>query len=192
MNKILLTNIIIIVLLVVAIANQYITQKSLSIASGQRVHYFTANSDGTLTTILPLDDPYLSNGDLEKWVQKALMETFSLKNETYIDSLHSASRFYSARGWNSFTHFLQDENLVEHLKLAGCFITSKSSSFKIVSQEMKNGRYSWNVNVDLALNESSCGGSVQNKKLNLVLVRYGASSPQGVAIEDWKVSDAAK
>ena len=148
----LVLNLVLVVIVGFILSKQLAMEKKYKEITEPRHYYFATTEDGRLHSLMPLNQPGLSNEELEAWVEKALMQTLNFSNQAYRIGLESASRHYTKRGWNSFTIFLSDFNFIKKIERARTTpdkVVAVNASFisppKIVGKQIISQRYEWNV-----------------------------------------------
>ncbi len=150
--------------------------------------YFATTSDGRLVRMVALSQPNLSNAALLSWVAKAATETMTFGFHDYKVRLQEASRFFTRRGWESFTKALQDSSVIDAIENRKQVLSAVPGSAPVVVQEgVVNGQYRWVVEMPMIVTYKSGSSSRPDSMMvRLTVVRVPTlDNPNGVGIEQW-------
>ncbi len=150
--------------------------------------YFATTEDGRLIPMVSLNQPNLSNPALMSWVAQAATEVMTFGFNDYRRRLQESSRFFTRRGWESFTGALQSARILESIEANSQVISAAPRGAPVLqSQSVENGQYQWVVQVPLVLSYQS-GSQKRSDQwiVTLVIVRVPRlESPNGVGIAQW-------
>ena len=86
--------------------------------------YFATTEDGRLIPMISLNQPNLSNPALMSWVAQAATEVMTFGFNDYRRRLQESSRFFTRKGWESFTQALQEARIIESIQANTQVITA--------------------------------------------------------------------
>lgn len=72
--------------------------------------YFAADEVGRLIQVVPVDQPNMSDDDVEAWAMKVASETYSYNYVNYRTQLQEVQRYYTTYGWGQYMKALQSSN----------------------------------------------------------------------------------
>ena len=150
--------------------------------------YFATTEDGRTIPMTPLDQPNLSNPALMSWVAQAATEVMTFGFNDYQRRLQESSRFFTRRGWESFTAALQSARILESITENSQSITAAPRGAPILQEEKNVGnQHQWIVQIPLVLSyQSGSKTRADNLIVTLVIVRVPRlESPNGVGIAQW-------
>lgn len=150
--------------------------------------YFATTEDGRLIPMVSLNQPNLSNPALMSWVAQAATEVMTFGFNDYRRRLQESSRFFTRRGWESFTGALQSARVLESIEANSQVITAAPRGAPVLERESEvNGQYQWIVQIPMVLSyQSGSKTRADNWIVTLVIVRVPRlESPNGVGIAQW-------
>ena len=152
--------------------------------------YYVSRSDGSLFPLSPLSQPTMSDKDVISWTRIAVQSTLMFDYKNYRERLSMAKQRYGNDGWYSFTVWLNGRNRLERaVRSSSSVYTSIKEKPKIISQEAKQGRYLYNIEVPVEITSISGSGAVtvEGIVIELTVARITrVSDLHGLGIIDWK------
>lgn len=149
--------------------------------------YFSSDDEWRILSPVPVDQVYISDPDLIQWVSETIPAVFTYDFINYTDQLKGYTQYFTTNGWqkfleqiNEYANFktIQDSKLFTNAAPAGApFVLNKG---------MLNGRYSWWVQMPVALNYISANGSSTTSLVVQALVTRVSTlnNLSGVGIEN--------
>ncbi len=150
--------------------------------------YFATTEDGRLIPMISLNQPNLSNPALMSWVAQAATEVMTFGFNDYRRRLQESSRFFTRKGWESFTQALQEARIIESIQANTQVITAAPRAAPVLQSEgLVNGQYQWVVQVPMIMSYQSGSKTRADRWIvTLVVVRVPRlESPNGVGIAQW-------
>lgn len=150
--------------------------------------YFATTEDGRLIPMVSLNQPNLSNPALMSWTAQAATEVMTFGFNDYRRRLQESSRFFTRRGWESFTAALQQARILESIEANSQVVTAAPRGAPVLQQEgVVSGQYQWIVQIPMILSyQSGSKTRADSWIVTLVLVRVPRlESPNGVGIAQW-------
>lgn len=150
--------------------------------------YFATTEDGRLIPMVQLNQPNLSNPALMSWAAQATTEIMTFGFNDFRRRLQESSRFFTRRGWESFSGALKDARILESIEANSQVVTAAPSGAPILRSEgVVNGQYQWVVEVPMVLSyQSGARKRADYWLVTLVIVRVPRlESPNGVGIAQW-------
>lgn len=160
----------------------------LMILTEPQNRYFATTSDGRLIPMVSLHQPNLSDAALLSWVAQATTETMTFGFHDYKTRLQENSKYFTRRGWESFTSALQSSRVVEAVETRQQVVSAVPRSAPIiVSEGVVNAQYRWVIEMPLVVTYKSGSSSrPDSMQVRLVVVRVPTlDNPSGVGIEQW-------
>lgn len=150
--------------------------------------YFATTDDGRLVPMVPLREPNLSSPALLSWVAQAATEIMTFGFHDYENRLQESSRYFTTRGWDSFSTALGNSRIIEKIKDSQQVVTAAPRSAPIILQErIVNDRYEWIVQLPMKLTFQS-GSKIETRDwlvtINVVRVPQ-LGNPNGLGIQQW-------
>jgi hypothetical protein len=166
--------------------------------NGQR-SYFAIDETGRIIPIHPLDQKNLSDKKLRSWIASAISQSLTLNNKNYREQLEYSGQYYNRRGWESFTKWLQNPNLssfegsITNIldKDVDLVFLKSLDNIQIISEEVQNSQYQWNIKIGLTLGFLSNKNiiSAEKKSFDLIIIRSNKlDSFGGISISLWQES----
>lgn len=150
--------------------------------------YFATTSDGRLIPMVALSQPNLSDAALLSWVAQATTETMTFGFHDYRARLQENSKYFTRRGWESFTSALQASRVIEAVETRQQVVSAVPSSAPIIiSEGVVGGQYRWIIEMPLVVTYKSGSSSrPDSMQVRLMVVRVPTlDNPSGVGIEQW-------
>lgn len=150
--------------------------------------YFATTEDGRLIPMVSLTQPNLSNPALMSWVAQASTEVMTFGFNDYRRRLQESSRFFTRRGWESFTGALQAARILETIEANSQVLTAAPRGAPVLQEEgLVSGQYQWIVQIPMVLSyQSGSKSRADSWIVTLVIVRVPRlESPNGVGIAQW-------
>jgi intracellular multiplication protein IcmL len=150
--------------------------------------YFATTEDGRLIPMVSLERPNLSNPALMSWVAQAATEIMTFGFNDYRRRLQESSRYFTRRGWESFTNALEGARFIESITANAQVVTAAPRGAPVLIQESEvNGQYQWIVQIPMVLSfQSGSKTRADNYIVTLTVVRVPRlESPNGVGIAQW-------
>jgi len=151
-------------------------------------NYFATTQDGKIIPMAPLDETGVSTAVLLNWSSEAIAETMTFGFNDYRRRLQDSSRFFSPTGWESFTSALKRSRIIEMVEANQQVLTAAAQGAPVlVSEGVKDGVYTWEVQVPVVLTYQS-GARTRTDRLLVTLVIKRSTlleNDKGLAIEQW-------
>lgn len=150
--------------------------------------YFATTEDGRLIPMVQLNQPNLSNPALMSWAAQATTEIMTFGFNDFRRRLQESSRFFTRRGWESFSGALKSARILESIEANSQVVTAAPSGAPILRSEgVVNGQYQWIIEVPMVLSyQSGAKKRADYWLVTLVVVRVPRlESPNGVGIAQW-------
>ena len=150
--------------------------------------YFATTADGRIMRLTPLDRPNMSQAALMSWVSQASIDVMTFGFHDYQKRLQESSKYFTRRGWESFTNALQSSRIIEGVENTQQIVTAAPQSAPVIVQEgIMNGKYRWIVELPLMVTyQSGAKSKTDLMRTRLTLERVPTlESEHGVGIEQW-------
>jgi len=124
------------------------------IANPTLPQYFATTSTGKLIKLQPLNQPNLSKAALVQWVTEAIVESNSYDFANYRKQLQRSSKYFTAKGFDSFTEALRKSGTLELVKERKLLVRATITESPIITGETvlsSSGFYAWKVEVPITL-----------------------------------------
>lgn len=145
------------------------------------VHVFFKND-------VPLDKPHMSTPYIMTWVALAVPDTMTFGFNDFEARLAKSSRYYTDKGWLSFSQALERSRIIEMIEANQQIITAAPKGAPVLeSRGVVDGRFQWIVQLPLILTYRS-GAKTYNTGLLVTVVVVRSDDPKhpyGLAIEQW-------
>lgn len=150
--------------------------------------YFATTQDGRIIPITPKDEPGVTNPVLLNWATEAIASTLTFGFNDYRRRFQENSKYFSKKGFASFTEALERARLIEMVKTNQQVVTAAPQGAPvIVSEGVKDGVYRWEVQVPTVITYQS-GAKIRTDRLLITLVIKRSTlleNDKGLAIEQW-------
>jgi intracellular multiplication protein IcmL len=150
--------------------------------------YFATTEDGRLVPLVPLNDPNLSTPALMSWTAQAATETMTFGFNDYKRRMQESSRYFTRKGWESFTRALQASRILELVEENQQVVSAAPKGAPVLKSEGEvQGLYQWIIQQPLVVTYTA-GSKTRHDSLmvTLVVVRVPRlESPNGIGIEQW-------
>jgi len=147
--------------------------------------YFIADEDGRITPLVPVDQPYLSNGQITNFAVEAITRAMTMNFVNWRQDLFEASEYFERPdGWNNFLSALEGSGTLDLIRNRRLISSTVANGAVIVGSGPHNGRYTWVVQVPLTITyQSSSEQSVENRMAEIEISRLPTwQAPRAVGI----------
>jgi intracellular multiplication protein IcmL len=156
--------------------------------------FFATTADGRIINIVPLNQPYVTDGSLVAWVADTSKRVLSLSFHDYRQRLQDVAFNFTPKGWESFSKALKDARileLIEDRKMVSEL--SIESAPEIIKKGELNGTYYWvlQMPVALAFKGENAPQSIRGT-LHMTVSRVSTlQHPKGVGIEQFLIDSSS-
>ncbi len=150
--------------------------------------YFATTADGRIMPILPMEIPSKQTAELMSWVAQSTADIMTFGFHDYQQRLQDSSKYFTRRGWETFTQALQKSKIIDSVVETRQVINAQPLSAPILIQQgVFNGRYRWMVEMPLQLSyKGTTQGRTDVWKLTLIIDRVPSlENADGIGIEQW-------
>lgn len=147
--------------------------------------YFATDPQGRIITLVPLDEPNMSDQAILSWANIAATSVHTYDYVNYRQQLQAASQYFTTEGWQAFMNALQSSNNLDAVIAKKLVVSAVATGTPVKLQEgIIDGRYGWRVQIPLAVTyQSASETSVQNNIATILIVRIPTlTNPQGIGI----------
>ena len=143
---------------------------------------------GKRIPLVSLPFPNMGKVALENWVSQAAVQVMTFGFNDINDRFAESSRYFTPKGWESFSTALVASHIVEDVLTSQQLITAAPRDLPVLLREgLVNDKYTWTFEVKMLLTIRS-GGVERNefKKARIVVEKLPTSeNPSGVGIASW-------
>jgi intracellular multiplication protein IcmL len=150
--------------------------------------YFATTMDGRIINIVPVNEPYRSQGDVIKWSVQTARTVFSFGYNNYRAQLQDASNFFTQSGWDSFSKALKDSQMIEAVTARKQIVSlDVLAPPEILKEGVDNGIYAWRLQMPVMIKyEAADPLSPTRSILEMRIVRVSTlQNSDGISIEQW-------
>lgn len=158
------------------------------LSTNVRQVYFATTADGRIIPIVPLDEPFIKQGDLIAWTADTIRRSLQIGYHDYRQRLQDVSVNFSARGWESFTKALKDSRRLEAIEARELVMDVEiEAAPEVVAQGLDGGVYKWVLQIPMTVKfQGDQAPSETRSLLKLTVVRRSTlEHPKGIGIEQW-------
>ncbi len=148
--------------------------------------FFATTADGRIINIVPLNEPYITDGSLVAWLADTSKRILSLSYHDYRQRLQDVAFNFTPKGWESFSRALKEARILELIEERK-MVTELSieAAPEIIKKAEIGGVYYWTMQMPVTL---SFKGEIapQNISGTLLVTVSRVSTlqhPKGVGIE---------
>lgn len=145
------------------------------------------------TASVPLTQPNISQTMLLQWANTATIAAYSYNFATYKETFRKTSLYFTPDGWKAFLQALKDSNTLNAVLTKKLVVSAVATGSPVILDEgLKNGVYSWRVQMPILVTYQNATQSLQQKLVvTLLITRVPTStSPQGVKIAEFVAARA--
>lgn len=147
--------------------------------------YIVQQNDGTLTPIIPLNQPIANKNAVTQIVTDAISAMHAIDFKNYRTQLTEASTFFTKNGWQRYLEEMARSGTFEAIEKRQLVLTATVNKPPVILKEYDiNGYYAWDIEVPYQVNYFGAGyTNVTNLVARVTLVRIPTTeNPRGVAI----------
>lgn len=144
-----------------------------------------------------ITQPRLSSEDVTTWSQEAIADILSFGSNDYRSKLGGFKKYFVAQGWQAYTDFLKNTQLIDKVKNDGSAITTIVTTHPdIISHGLTDNAYHWIVKMPVTISFFTSGNNkdrldISNQYFVFIdVIRVAEGGDKGVAIQNWRVDDA--
>ena len=157
-----------------------------ALSSKPEPRYFIAREDGGIIPIVPVDVPYLTDGQVTNFAVEAITRSMTISFVNWRQDLASASEFFERpNGWNNFLEAMEGSGMLEFIRNRRLISSVVANGAVIVkSGPDASGRYAWVVQVPLKITyQSSSETTTEDRMAEIEISRLPTwQSARGVGI----------
>ncbi len=186
-GKLLIALIIAIVVIGILVAG-FIIVKSQKV---EREYFGIDSQSGRLIPIIPLGEPFLSQGALLSWFVECASSTNTYDFVNYQKQFQQNASCFTGRGWEEFTAAILKAGTLDTVKAQRLVASAVANGAAVITREgIRNGAYSWEIELPLTVTfqGGQAGRSLVTQKLLITAVvsRVSTSeSKNGVGIDHY-------
>ncbi len=156
--------------------------------------FFATTADGRIINVVPLNQPYITDGTLVAWVADTSKRVLSLSFHDYRQRLQDVAFNFTPKGWESFTKALKDARILELIEDRRMVseLTIEAAP-EIIKKGELNGTYYWvmQMPVTLAFKGENSPQSIRGM-LRLTVSRVSTlQHPKGVGVEQFLIDSSS-
>lgn len=118
--------------------------------------YFAAREDGGIIPLIPVETPYLNDGQVTNFAIEAITTAMTMNFVTWRADLARASDYFERPdGWNDFLAAIEGSETLDFIRNRRLISTAVANNAVISRTGVSNGRYSWLVEVPVTVTYQS-------------------------------------
>lgn len=148
--------------------------------------YFATQENGGILPLIPLSNPYLSDGEVINFAVEAITRSLTMDFANWRSDLSGAKKYFDhPQGWNSFLDAVNNSGMLDYIRENRLVSTAVANGAVIVrTGENDNDQFVWTVHIPLIITyESASELSRDNLLAEVELSRLPTwKIPQAVGI----------
>jgi intracellular multiplication protein IcmL len=150
--------------------------------------FFATTSDGRIISIVPLNEPYITDGSLVAWAADTSKRVMGLSFNDFRQRLQDVAFNFTPNGWETFSKALKDARILELIEERK--MTSEltiQAAPEIIKRGELNGVYSWILQIPVVLSfKGEQAPQPLSGMLRLQISRVSTlQHPKGVGIDSF-------
>lgn len=143
---------------------------AVSKAQTKQTVYFATREDGTITPLIGVEQPYLSDNAVMNFAVEAVSESLSLSFVDLEDDVNKSNIYFTKpAGWAAFITTLENSQMLEFIRNRRVVSTVIAQNPRIVSRGLNSdGAYSWTMQVPLSITYMSSSSQSNERQLATV------------------------
>lgn len=136
-----------------------------------------------IKTTAPLDQANMTDNDLLSWATDAAQLAYTYDFKNYPKQMVMLQDHFTPEGWKAFTNALDKSNnlnVVQNKKLVAS--ASPTGSATLLKEGVKNGLYTWKVQIPLVATYESESRLIKQNLLVTLLISRAPNNSKGVGI----------
>lgn len=157
-----------------------------------RVEYFAVDPAGRIVPIRSLNEPYVSDAYLSRWVAEAVGRSYSMDPQNYRTQVGDLAQYFTTEGYESYLQALQSSETISFMTKNLLVMSSIPMGTPVVAgRGQVNGIYFWKVQIPMLVDFRSGTKTAQKKRLVEVTVvqRQPIEAPAGIGISQFVATD---
>lgn len=156
--------------------------------------YFATDKNGGILYLAPPADPFVKDEQIISWAKNAGLRVYSYNHVDFRKDFQNMRQLFTSNGYKGFLKSLKISNNLDAVKQRKFVVSArlaKGSAPKIVGKGIRNGVYSWLVEMDLdVFYQNELEAIAQPIKLELIISRVNRLNElQGIAISQFVAQD---
>ncbi|MFK4705805.1 intracellular multiplication protein IcmL [Roseateles asaccharophilus] len=180
------TPILVIALLVSVVLNFVLATRK------PRVEYFAVDPAGRIVPIRSLNEPYVTDAYLNRWVAETVARAYSMDPQNYRRQVQDLQEYFTPEGYESYVQSLQSSETISFMTRNLLVMSAIPMGTPIVAGRGEvNGIYFWKVQIPMLVDFRSGTKTAQKKRLIEVTVvrRQTIEAPAGIGISQFVATD---
>lgn len=115
--------------------------------------YFAAREDGGILPIVPVDQPFLNDSQINNFAVEAITRSFTISFQNYRTDMDESSKYFvRPAGWEAFRKSLDESGTLNDIISNRLTSSAVANGAVVLNQGISpNGRYGWLVQVPLTI-----------------------------------------
>jgi intracellular multiplication protein IcmL len=154
----------------------------------ERYIYFATTADGVIINLVPLNEPYRTNGEVVTWASNVAKNVMRFDYDDYRERLTQASSNFTPRGWDSFSKALKDAQFIDAITTRKQVLSLDiNSAPEIQSAGVRDGFYTWDLKFPVTIRFDGAQASEPIPSILFMRVERVSTlqNPEGISIEQW-------
>lgn len=161
-------------------------------ATAPKPTYFATNADGSLITMVPLNQPNLSTNALLAWAAEAATGVFNYDFVHYREDLQRIQEFFTPAGYQQMLTALKESGNLDAVKTKKLVASAVPTGSPVITKEgLINNRYTWEMQIPMAVSYQSGTELIPQKIVITMLVTRlpTTESAKGIGIAQFIVRE---
>ncbi|MEK6731860.1 MAG: type IVB secretion system apparatus protein IcmL/DotI [Pseudomonadota bacterium] len=150
--------------------------------------YFATTNDGRIISLVPLNQPNLSDQALLQWASNAVISIYSYSFVNYQKVFQDNEQYFTDAGWKAFLNSVKDSNSLSAVIKNKLIVSAVVTGAPVVTNRfLYNNNYTWKVQMPITVTMQGTGSpSTQNFMVTLTITRVSTlDSISGVGISQF-------
>lgn len=152
--------------------------------------YFSVDAHGSVLTIVPMNEPHMSEGAILEFAAKAVSESYTFDADNYRSALMNVQKYFTPDGFAKFQESMQGQikYVVDNVLITS---TTPNGTPVLIKRGESDGVTAWRIRVPVIATYRTKNESTSVKRLvTLVIVnRPSYETPYGVGVSSFQTED---
>lgn len=119
--------------------------------------YFAAREDGGILPIVPVNQPFMNDSQINNFAVEALTRSFTISFQNYRTDMDEAAKYFiRPDGWSTFKKSIEDSGMINEIIAKKLTSSAVANGAQIINQGISpSGRYGWLVQIPLTITYQS-------------------------------------
>lgn len=146
--------------------------------------YVPVNEEGRYIPLIPLNERNKTDAEIQRFTLSALKKIYQYDYVNFPDQIQEGASYFTQKGWNDYLEAFTDSRVLLAVKENNWVVTFQPKGLPVIREaQLRDGVFSWAVEMDVALGFVGKTGSQMNGTVSVIINRISViDNPSGIGI----------